>query len=204
MSASQRSTLIAAGIKKAGRSGQTITLTTEFDEILRDMTERYNILAKSDTGTTTADISYLTMPADYSDRRFMTVDTYELTWLDPDDYLKWLRTNTDIASIPNWYTVVKEDGYIYMKNKPSGAWTYYFYYWGIHPASTGDTYTHLLEDKYEEAIIAGLAYKCCERLKDWDGAAKWKADYENILLKKASRMKRMKASVRSNFWGQMG
>ena len=34
MSASQRSVLIAAGIKKAGRSGQSITLTTEFDEIL--------------------------------------------------------------------------------------------------------------------------------------------------------------------------
>ena len=84
------------------------------------------------------------------------------------------------------------------------AWTYYFYYWAIHPAATGDTYTHLLEDKYEEAIIAGIAYKCCERLKDWDAAAKWKGDYESILLKKAARTKRLKVSVHSNFWGQMG
>ena len=91
MSASQRSVLIAAGIKKAGRSGQSITLTTEFDEILRDMTERYNILAKSDTGTTTADTAYITMPTDYSDRRFMTVDSYEMIWVDPDDYLKWSK-----------------------------------------------------------------------------------------------------------------
>ena len=204
MSASQRSVLIAAGIKKAGRSGQSITLTTEFDEILRDMTERYNILAKSDTGTTTADTAYITMPTDYSDRRFMTVDSYEMIWVDPDDYLKWSKTNTDVAALPVRYTVVREDSKIYLQNKPSGAWTYYFYYWGIHPASTGDTYTHLLEDKYEEAIIAGIAYKCCERLKDWDGAAKWKGDYESILLKKAARTKRLKVSVHSNFWGQMG
>ena len=124
MSASQRSVLIAAGIKKAGRSGQSITLTTEFDEILRDMTERYNILAKSDTGTTTADTAYITMPTDYSDRRFMTVDSYEMIWMDPDDYLKWSKTNTDVAALPVRYTVFREDSKIYLQNKPSVAWTY--------------------------------------------------------------------------------
>jgi hypothetical protein len=203
MSASQRTTLIAAGRKKAGRQAQSLTLTTEFDEILRDMTERYHILPKSTTGTTTADTSYLTMPTDWSDRRQMIVDTTELTWINPDDYLLWLRTNTDTASIPAWYTVVREDSKVYMKNKPSGAWTYYLYYWGIHPAATGDTYTHLLEDKYEEAIITGLAWKACELIQEFDKGLYWKKDYELMLIEKSGMTKRTIARVRSNFWGTM-
>lgn len=203
MSASQRTTLITAGRKKAGRQTQSITLTTEFDEILRDMTERYHILPKSATGTTTADTSYITMPTDWTDRRSMIVDSFDMKWIEPDDYLKWLRMNTDVASIPVCYTVVREDSKVYMKNKPSGAWTYYLYYWGIHPAATGDTYTHLLEDKYEEAIIAGLAWKASELIEAFDKATYWKGVYNQVLMQKAGMSKRTEARIRSNFWGTM-
>lgn len=201
MSASQRTTLISAGRKKAGRQAQSLTLTSEFDEVLRDMTERYRILPKSSTGTLTADTSYITMPSDYSDRRFMTVDTFTISWMDPDVYLNWLATNTDVASMPTHYTVVREDAKVYLKNKPSTAWTYYFYYWGIHPAASGDTYTHLLEDKFEEVIVFGLAYKACELIEDFAKAKYWQANYERELLTRAGRTNRLRPVARSTFWG---
>ena len=202
MSATLTSTLIAAAIKKAGRSGQSITLTTEFNDILKDMTGRYNILPKSATGSTTADTAYITMPADYNDRRRMILNEDELTWIDPDIYLVWSKTNTDVATIPMEYTVIKEDSKVYFKNKPSSVWTYTFYYWGIHGAVATDEY-HTLEDKYEEVIIAGTAFKCCQLLNDWDKAKQWEARYERLLILKAGGNKRLKPVMRSNFWGQI-
>lgn len=203
MSLTTRSALIATGIKKAGRAGQNIVLTTEFNEILRDMTERFNILPKSITGDCVADQSYIAMPTDYSDRRFMTLDSTELTWIDPDKYLLWLKTNTDVATIPTHYTVVKEDAKIYFRNKPASALAYAFYYWAIHDPLSSDTY-HTLDEKFEEVIIAGLAKKACELMKDWENAAKWELRYERLLLLKAGGNKRVKREMRSNFWQQIG
>ena len=133
-----RINLIAKALTKAGRKTQNISLTVEFNDILREMTRLLPILRGSAEGVTTASQDYIPLPADYRSWRFLIIDPLgtlatSLDWIDPDPFQIYVKTNIITPTIPSKFTVVKEDSKIYLLATPDIVYNYYFAYDKIHP-----------------------------------------------------------------------
>lgn len=133
-----RVNLIAKGLTKAGRKSQNISLTTEFDDILREMTRLLPVLRGFAEGVTVATQDYVSLPSDYRSWRFLIIDpagtlSTSLEWVDPDPFQIYKKVNIIIPTIPSKFTIIKEDSKIYLLATPDIIYNYYFAYDKIHP-----------------------------------------------------------------------
>jgi len=134
MATTTRANLIAEAIVMAGRKGQPVPLTTQFDFILKDMSRRYPILRNvCHPFTTVASQSWVALPTDYRSWEQCFYDDDELDWFEPEIYFNWIRTETDTAATPSKFTIAKDENRIYLWPKPSAATASYLYYAAIHP-----------------------------------------------------------------------
>ena len=136
-----RSALIARGIIKAGRKGQSIDLNTEFDEITRNITAEYGIwIPLPRLGTVIANQSSMTMPSDFRSRDYFIMDTgaggspITMAWKDPLLYFRYIKTLTSAESNrPRVYTVQKNHGKLYFYPPADVTYSYELSYAAIHP-----------------------------------------------------------------------
>lgn len=141
MSVLTRSELIARGVIKAGRKGQAITLTNEFDEILRDITKQYPIwIPWPHKGTVILNQSTLIMPPDWRSQDYFIMDTgtsgspIAMGWRDPYQYFKYTKTLASLeTSRPRIYTVQKNHSLISFYPPADQSYTYELSYASIHP-----------------------------------------------------------------------
>lgn len=134
MSVMTRTAIIAEARTRAGRKGQAIGLTNAFNFILQKITRDYPVLKNiCHPFTTVASQAYVTLPSDYRSWEQCYYDTYELEWIEPEEYQYNIRILTDTASTPCEFTVLKDERKIYFWNKPSADKAGYLYYSAIHP-----------------------------------------------------------------------
>src|SRR4030067_1517282 len=129
MSSMTRTLLIAEARGLAGRLGQNINLTNQFDFILKDISRRYPILRNIDHPFTTVDEqSWITLPSDYRAWEQCFYGDYELDWIEPEEYFRSIRMFTDTPSTPQEFTVAVDEKRLYLWNKPNAATAGHFYY----------------------------------------------------------------------------
>lgn len=129
-----RSAIIAEAIIRAERKGQAISLINAFNFILKKITRDYPVLRNIlYSFTTVASQAFVTLPSDYRSWEQCFYDTYELDWMEPEDYAYWIRVFTDTASTPTKYTIFKDERKLYLYNKPDVAKSGYLYYAALHP-----------------------------------------------------------------------
>lgn len=136
-----RSASIARGIIKAGRKGQSIDLTIEFDDILRDITKNYPIwIPLPQIGTVIANQSSMSMPPDFRSRDYFIMDTgtggspISMVWKDPLLYFGYIKTLTSAESNrPRIYTVQKNHNRLYFYPPADVTYSYELSYSAIHP-----------------------------------------------------------------------
>lgn len=134
MTTMTRVNIIADAITLAGRKGQAVSLTNQFDFILKDMSRRYPILRNvCHYFTTVASQGWVALPTDYRSWEQCFYGDDELNWFEPEIYFNWIRSETDTASTPSRFTVAKDENRLYLWPKPSAATASYFYYAAIHP-----------------------------------------------------------------------
>ncbi|RPI56283.1 MAG: hypothetical protein EHM49_00710 [Deltaproteobacteria bacterium] len=136
MSIMTRSEIIAEARFRAGRKAQEISVTNAFDFILEQCTRDYPILKNiCHPFTTVANQSFAVLPSDWRswEGQQCFYDTYELGWMEPEEYFRDLRVFTDTASRPSKFTIVEDESRLYFWNKPSEAKASYLYYAAIHP-----------------------------------------------------------------------
>ena len=136
MSSLTRTELIDEARILAGRMGQQIVLTKQFDFILKDITRRYPVLKNIDHPFTTVDEqAWIALPSDYrpweGQQCFYGDD--ELCWLEPEDYFRNVRMFTDTPSTPQEFTVSIDENRLYFWDKPDAATIGHLYYAAIHP-----------------------------------------------------------------------
>jgi hypothetical protein len=129
-----RSEIIAEARFRAGRKGQAISLNNAFDFITRKITVDYPVLRNICRPlTTVASQSWVVLPSDYRSWEQFFYSTYELGWIEPEEYFRSLRIFTDTASTPQEFTIAEDESRIYLWNKPNAASACYFYYSAVHP-----------------------------------------------------------------------
>jgi len=135
MSIQTRSEIIAEARTRAARKGQSISLVNAFNSILEKMTRDYPLLRNvCHPFTTVASQSWIALPKDYRSWEQCFYSTYELDWMEPEDYFYEINVGTDTAgAVPSHYTIAKDEKRIYLWNKPSAIGTGYFYYAALHP-----------------------------------------------------------------------
>jgi hypothetical protein len=134
MSILTRTEIIAEARTRAGRKGQSVPLTIAFNSILQKMTRDYPLLRNiCHPFTTVASKSFVALPIDYRSWEQCFYSTYELDWIEPEDYLYEIRIGTDTAAVPSKFTIIKDERRLYFWSKPSAAVAGYLYYSAIHP-----------------------------------------------------------------------
>jgi len=129
-----RSAIIAEARIRAGRKAQTISLDNAFDDILKKMTTDYPLLRNiCHPFTTVASQAWVALPSDYRSYEQCFYDDDELIWMEPEEYFNWIRSETDTASTPSRFTIVKDESRLYLWPKPNAATAGYLYYAAIHP-----------------------------------------------------------------------
>jgi len=167
-----RSALIARGVVKAGRKGQSIDLTIEFDEILRNITKEYGIwIPLPRLGTVILDQSSMVMPSDFRSRDYFIMDTgtggspITMRWKDPLLYFQYIKTLTSAESNrPRIYTVQKNHNRLYFYPPADQSYNYELSYSAIHPKvgltlafTSGGTYEIKVGDTITGATSAKTA-----------------------------------------------
>src|SRR3989304_7605574 len=136
-----KSALIARGIIKAGRKGQSIDLNTEFDEITRNITKEYAIwIPLPKIGTVILNQSSMAMPSNFRSRDYFIMDTgtggppISMRWKDPLLYFRYIKTITSTESNrPRVYTVQKNHSRLYFYPPADQTYYYELSYAAIHP-----------------------------------------------------------------------
>lgn len=198
MAVLQRIQLINEAKYRAGVDSTTVALTTEYDQVLRDITGRYDLLRCNYTTsnlTAHASNNYLAAPTDFKWFDHMKADSttrIEVVPLDPDIFWSYAMS-FGASSIPNKCTFEPASGKIYLNPFPSsGTIAYYLWYTKYHPKATGDTYTHVLGEEFDEVIVYGLASYAAEIIKEFDKANYFRLIYEEALKTMSEvRRKRM-------------
>ncbi len=134
-----RSVLIARGIAKAGRKGQNIDLTQEFNELLRDITKDYPCwIPLPKLGSFAATQDKMDMPGDFRSRDYFIIPGYpHLAWREPLQYFRYVRSlNSDSSGRPLIYTVQKNHKKIYLYPPADQIYTYELSYAAIHPRAS--------------------------------------------------------------------
>jgi len=170
----QRSVIIDRAKRRAGsqflswEGAQSVDLITDFDEVLKEITRRYPLANTESSNNTTAGQNYITLPSDYGSKRYLAINNSALGWVEPDELLLYLRTNTIANGTPTYYSIVPEESKIYITPPSNEALLYYFGYSRLHTNSTNDAYSHLLGTEWDDAIIDLLASRCCGYVEGMD------------------------------------
>ena len=185
---------------RAGIEGSNVNLNTEYDMVTRDITGRYDILRGNyATGTYTFSLTdnWLTVPTGFKAVDHMKSDAttrVEVVMVEPEIFFS-IAATFGSAAIPIKGCYVATDGKIYLTPFPSitgTAGAYYLWYTKYHPASTADTYSHILGEEFDETIILGLTAHACEIIEKYQRALWFRQSYEEDLSIKASvKRKRM-------------
>lgn len=129
-----RSEIIDEARFRAGRKAQAIPLANAFNFITRKITVDYPILRNICRPiTTVASQSWIALPSDYRSWEQFFYSTYELDWIEPEEYFRNIRVFTDTASTPQKFTIAEDESRIYLWNKPGAVTPCYFYYSAVHP-----------------------------------------------------------------------
>ena len=134
MTALTRTQIITQAIIRAGRRAQGVDLTYAFDEILQKITRDYPLLRNiPHPFTTVASQSWVALPSDYRSWEQCFYSTYELEWVDLEDYQNLIQTDTDTAGTPSEFTIAEDESRLYLYHKPSAATAGKLMYSAIHP-----------------------------------------------------------------------
>ncbi len=184
MAVMQRLALINEGKYRAGVDSTQVTLTTEYDQVLRYITGNNDllrgnvhsaVLTKSDT-VNYLDLKGLAALQDFKHPDHMKCDTTTRVTVEMfDGPIFWSSAPTfSNGGIPTKGTYEPSSGRIYLSPFPNAATvtaaTYYIWFTKYHPKSTGDTYLHILGEEFDEVIVYGLAADACEITKQFQKA----------------------------------
>ncbi len=197
MATLQRSVIIGEAKYRTGLDSLNYTMTTYYDRILRDITKRNPLLKNYyATGNLTASASnnYLTAPTDMRAPEHMKAggSSTEVFFLEPEVFDSF-ALSFGASSVPTMAKWVPADGRVYLNPFPSsGTIAYYLWYNRYHPASTGDTYTHILGEEFDETVTLGVSFYACQIAGQYDVMEYMRQQYEDdLMVKSANRLRRM-------------
>ena len=184
---------------RAGIEGSNVNLNTEYDMVTRDITGRYDILRgnyATATLSSSATDNFISVPTGFKAVDHMKADAttrVEVVMVEPEIFYS-IAPVFGVSSIPTKGCYIATDGKIYLTPFPSSGTppAYYLWYTKYHPASTADTYSHILGEEFDETIILGLTAHACENIEKYQRALWFRQSYEEDLSIKASvKRKRM-------------
>lgn len=191
MAVMTRIALINEAKGRAGVDTTNVALTTEYDQVLRDITGRYDLLrANYYTGGITKHNTdnYISCQTDTKAVEVLHV-LDESANHDPVKMMNdWEFSSYPLSfgnnSIPTQGRFDARAQSIHLNPFPNTAGvngTQYLWYTKFHPVASGDTYSHILGEEFDRTIVLGLAAFACEIAKDFDRGQYFRLLYEENL-----------------------